>query len=167
MDSTLIFSNPATVMIGDADGAYTNIGYTRGGVNINKTRDTRSIEADQSMYPLSIAITSEGYEIDMRLLEVTYANLEMAWGEPGGTPATLDGAKLGMSSGAALTYKKLKIYGNRKDGTEVCWEFPKCLPTAFGAFSFSKDDEGLIEVTFTALWDDDEGCVGAFCPASE
>ena len=166
MDASKIFSSPATVLIGDVGGDYTNVGYTRGGVNITKSRDTRPIEADQSMYPLHIAITSEGYEIDLRLLETTYANLQLGWGEPGGSPATLSGAKLGMSSGASPAYKKIKIYGNRKDGTQVSWEFPKCMQTGFGAWTSSKDDEALIEFTLTALWDDAEGCIGAFCPAT-
>ena len=165
MDGTKILSGPATVLIGDVGGAYENIGYTRDGININKSRDTREIEADQSMYPLYVAITKEGYTIDMRLLESTYKNLGLAWDEPG-TIAGLSG-KLGMSSGSAPSYKKIKVYGKRKDSQLVTWEFLRCMPTAFGAYSFSKGGEGLIEVTFTALWDDTAECIGYFSPATE
>jgi len=160
-DSTKILTSAGVVEIGDyGDTTLNDIGYTQGGTTITKTRDTRRVEVDQTLYPVGMQVTAEGYEIHIICAETTYANLSSLWDEPGN-------GKLGLSAGGAPNYKKVKISGTRSDGTAVTWTFYKCMPTGFGAYEFAKDAEGKIEVTFTALWDDDEGALGEFSPASE
>ncbi len=160
MDATKILSSPATVMIGPSGGTAAAVGYTQGGVTITKTRDTRTIEADQSLYPVEMSITSEGYEISFSLMEVTYANLQKMWDEPGT-------GKLGLAAGSNPSKYEIQIYGNRKDGQQVKWTFYKCIVTGFENFTFAKDSEGLIGATFTALWDETKNAIGEFAPATE
>ena len=160
-DKTLIMSGSATLAIGDAGGAATAVGYTRGGVSVTKSKDTRRIEADQTYHPLYIQTSGEGFEINMRLLESTLENMKIAFGEvndgSGGPPLTA--LSLGVFS-TTPEEKIIELYGTRKDGEYVKFTFYRCILTATGAYSYSKDDEALLEATFTAVMDDTENCLG-------
>ena len=156
-DKTKILSNAATLLIGEAGGAVADVGYTRGGVSVAKTYDSRKIEADQTRFALYTQTTGEGYDINFRLLEITPGNLEDGWGE-GGT-AGVDSLSLGVWSDNPPE-KEIQMYAKRKDGKYVKFTFYDCVLTSAGDFGFSKDDEALIESTYTALYDDDESCCG-------
>jgi len=163
-DSNLLVSSPATVLIGNYGEEYTEVGYTRDGITIRKTRTARDVEADQRLHPINVVATAEGYEITIRLLQVTYENLALMWDEPGVTGLS---GRLGLSTSSEAKFKKIKIYGTRADGTIVTWEFPKCFATGFGDFVFSKTGDAIIETTYRVLWDDTSGTIGWFTPASE
>lgn len=160
-DKTKILSGSATLSIGPAAGAVAVVGYTRGGVTVTKSKDTRKIEADQSYHPLYIQTSGEGFEINFRLLEATLENMKTAFGEVDagtGTP-TLSTLSLGVFS-TTPEEKEIQIYGTRKDGKQVKFTFYRCILTATGAFGYSKDDEALLEATFTAVMDDAHNCLG-------
>ena len=165
-DSSKILQGPAYVFIGNSgEDGYTEVGWTRDGVSISKSRDTRDVPADQSFHPLDISVTAEGFEISFKLLQATYANLCSIWGEPGRTKGTK--GVLGISSAEDITYRKIKVTAYRKDKKLITIEFTKCLQTGFEALPLVKDGEALIGATFRVLWDDNEGCVGYFDPATE
>ena len=160
-DKTMIMSGSATLSIGTVGGAVTAVGYTRGGVTVTKSKDTRKIEADQSYHPLYIQTSGEGFEINFRLLESTLENMKLAFGEvnagTGGPPLT--SLSLGVFS-TTPEEKQIQLYGTRKDGKQVKFTFYRCILTATGGYSYSKDDEALLEATFTAVLDDTQNCLG-------
>ncbi len=156
-DKTLIMSGSATLSIGTVGGAVTAVGYTRGGVSVTKSKDTRKIEADQSYHPLYIQTSGEGFEINFRLLETTLANIKTAFGEVATAGAT--SLSLGVFS-TTPEEKRIELYGTRKDGKYVKYTFYRCILTSTGAYTYSKDDEALLEATFTAVLDDTYNCLG-------
>lgn len=158
-DKTKILSSPATLLIGDKGKTPTNVGYTRGGVSITKTYDTRTIEADQTRFPLFRKVTSEGYEINFRLLEITPQNLRLGWGEAGEVSGNT--LSLGVYSENPVS-KTIQIYAKNMAGQIVKFTFYDCVLTSTGALNYSKDEEALIEATFTATFDDEHQCVGLF-----
>ena len=160
-DKTKILSGSATLSTGPAGGAVTAVGYTRGGVSVSKTKDTRKIEADQTFHPLYIQTTGEAFEVNFRLLEATLENMKKAWGEinvgSGGSPLT------SLSLGEFSTTPEeleIQLYGARKDGKQIKLTFYRCILTSTGPFTYSKEDEGLLEATFTAVYDDTHACIG-------
>jgi len=159
MDKTLVLSSPATLMIATEGGDYVPVGFTRGGVSITPGRETRNIDADQSKFPLWVQTTARSITINFRLLEVNKQNFMLGWGEPGQTWDGTNELSLGAEEDTPPVYK-IKLYGTRMDGKYVIFEFFSCIPTGTGAFTMTKGDEGIIEATFTATYDEDEGCVG-------
>jgi len=156
---TNVLSNAATLLIGAKGGAASDVGYTRGGVSITKSYDTRAIEADQTRFPLYNQVTAEGYEINFRLLEITADNLKDGWGESA-TVAT-GALSLGVES-ENPDEKLIQIYALNKASKYVMFTFYDCVLASTGALNYSRDEEALIEATFTALYDDTELCCGLF-----
>ena len=156
---TNVLSNAATLLIGAHGGAATAVGYTRNGVTITKTYDTRSIEADQTRFPLYTQVTSEGYEINFRLMEITADNLKDGWGES----ATVGAGTLSLGVESDNPDEKvIKVYAKNKADQYVIFTFYDCVLASTGGLTYSRDEEALIEATFTALYDDDEKCCGLF-----
>ena len=156
---TNVLSNAATLLIGATGGVATDVGYTRGGVSVTKSYDTRGIEADQTRFPLYNQVTAEGYEINFRLLEITADNLKDGWGES----ATVAGGALSLGvESDNPDEKQIEIYAKAKNGQYVKFTFYDCVLASTGALNYSRDDEALIEATFTALYSDTELCCGLF-----
>jgi hypothetical protein len=157
-DKTKVVRAAATVMLGPS-GAPTDVGYTQGGTGITKSYETDPTMADQTRYPLFINVTSEGYEINFKLLEITASNLKYAWGETDSVSAgTL---KLGVEADEP-TPVEIQVYAKNKDGDYVKFTFYACYLSSPGEMRFSRDEESLIESTFTATFDDGEACIGLF-----
>jgi len=164
-DKTLVLSKAATLEMCDYGGTLASVGYTRGGVQIAKTYETRPILCDQTRFPLHMAVTNEAYTINFRLMEITEANLRNAWGET-------DDADTDAGVGGSLSLgvyaddpeeRTIRIYAKNKGGTDyVCFVFWRCVLTATGTLNYSREDEGLIEATFTAMYDDSYSAVGLF-----
>jgi len=169
-DAGKIISGGATVFIKDKDDiVYTNVGFTRDGVTIRKSRDSRDLLADQSFYPIDVSITSEGFEVAFKVYQSTYANFKSIWGEPGRTKVVDGKVKgvFGISSASEVKYKSLKICGLRKDGKAVEYEFLKCVQVSFGEHTLVRDGDAMIEATFRVIWDTDAEAMGYFTPGVE
>jgi len=156
-DKTLIISAAATLLIADKGETVADVGYTRGGVSITKSIDTREILADQVRHPLYQTVESERYEINFRLLQIDCANLKEGWGEADAVSGTT--LKLGVYEENPVS-KEIQLYSKRKDDKYVKFTFYDAVLSSTGAMAFTRDDEALIEATFTAMYDDDEECVG-------
>lgn len=156
-DKTKILSSAGTLSIGPAGGSVAAVGYTRGGVQISKSRSTREILADQTLYPLYITTTAEGFDINFRLLESSLANFKQAWGESATVGAT--SLSLGVYS-EAQEEKEIQVYGTRKDGKRVKFTFYRCVLNTIGPYSFSRDDEALLESTYKATMNDATNSIG-------
>jgi len=169
-DAGKIVSGGSTIFIKNRDDdEYTNVGLTRDGVTVRKSRDTRTLYSDQLFYPVDVSINTEGFEVTFKVYQNTYANFESIWGEPGRTK-TVDGVVkgiLGISSASEVKYKSIKICGLRKDGKEIIYEFPKCIQTSFGDHTIVRDGEAMIEATFTIIWDTEEEVMGYYTPGEE
>ena len=157
-DKTKVVRAAATVLLGPS-GAPNDVGYTQGGTGITKTYETDPTMADQTRYPLFMNVTSERYEINFKLLEITASNLKYAWGETD----TVDGEtlKLGVEADEP-TPVEIRIYAKNKAGEYVQFTFYSCYLSSPGEMRFSREEEALIESTFTATYDDGEACVGLF-----
>jgi hypothetical protein len=157
-DKKKVVRAAATVLIGPS-GAPTDVGYTQGGTGVSKTYETDPTKADQTKYPLFMNVTSEGYEINFKLLEITASNLKYAWGEED----TVSGStlKLGVEADEP-TAVEIQVYAKNKDGDYIKFTFYACYLSAPGEMRFSRDEESLIESTFAATYDDTEKCVGLF-----
>lgn len=157
-DKTKIVRAAATVLIGPS-GTPTDVGYTQGGTGITKTFETDPTMADQTRFPLFQNVTSEGYDINFKLLEITASNLKYAWGED----ATVSGGtlKLGEAADEPTAYE-IQVYAKNKSGNYVKFTFYSCYLSSPGEIRFSRDEEALIESTFSATYDDTEECVGLF-----
>ena len=158
-DKMKVVRAPATVLIGPS-GAPVDVGYTQGGTGITKTYDTDPTNADQTRFPLFMNVTSEGYEISFSLLEITATNLRYAWGESD-TVSAGSTLKLGVEADEPLAVE-IQVYAKNKDGDYVKFTFYSCYLSSPGEMRFSREEEALIESTFTATFDDEEECVGLF-----
>jgi len=160
-----VYSNPGVLLLATEGGNYSPVGYTRGGISITPEIETREIDFDQSKFPVLIKQGARRYTINFRLGEVTKDNIQLAWSEPGLPSDGEDELSLGVDR-PTPDFRKIKVYGQRVDGKYVVFEFTRCLLTGSGAFTFSKTDEGLLEATFSALYDDTQNRVGKVMFAS-
>jgi hypothetical protein len=149
---TKIISSYGTIKIGGSD-----MGYTRGGVSIAKTYDTREVEADQTKYPLYIQNTKEGYAIHFALLEFTVAHLRDVWGEA----ATVVGASLSLGKASDNPVDKtIVVYALRKDAKYVKFTFYTCNLASVDNSEMTRDGEALLGATFNALFNDTYNGIG-------
>ena len=157
VDKTKIISSYGTVLMSDVGGTPTDLGYTRGGVSITKSYDTRNVEADQTRHPLYIQPTAESYAIHFALLEITCAHLRDAMGEAADVSGT--SLSLGMYSDNPIE-KEIIVYAKRKDDKYVKFTFYRCILTGCDSMEATKDGEVLLGATFTAAFNDATQSIG-------
>jgi hypothetical protein len=156
-DKTKIISSYGTVLMSDVGGEPSDLGYTRGGVSITKSYDTRNVEADQTRYPLYIQPTAEGYAIHFALLEITCAHLREVFGEA--AEVEVASLSLGKYSDNPIE-KEIIVYAKRKDDKYVKFTFYRCILTGCDSMEATKDGEVLNGATFSATFDDTNQCIG-------
>ncbi len=153
-----ILIGAGTLVIGDTD-----VGYTRGGITISKDGDFLNVEPDQVLYPVITQKTTESYQVSTELLEVTLANLKLAWGESaaiGGGPSLSLGAPEVDVSEYTLVFNGRAPKGASGNYGDRTVTFHRVVTMDYGDIEHTRDGETVIPVTFTALYDVSEGEVG-------
>ena len=139
-----------------------DVGYTRGGVTISKDGDFLDVHPDQVTYSVLTQKTSESYQISTELLEITLANLKLAWGEA----ASVIGDSLVLGSSDVDVQEHVVVFngrapkgasGNYGDRTAT---FYRVVSMDYGDVAHTRDGESVIPVTFTALYDETAEAIG-------
>ena len=148
----------ANVMVGVAtleygveggDGAFTLVGYTEDGVNLEYTADTSDIEVEEETFPIARPITKETLAVTCNMAESSLVNMD----------AAIAGSIL---AGAVITIGKIVGGGVQKEiairivGTNPAGAARTILiasATALGTvgMSYRKDEKTVVPVTFQAL----------------
>ncbi len=156
-DKKNILIGAGTLVVDDTD-----VGYTRGGITIAKDGEFLDVHPDQVTYPILTQKTSESYQVSTELLEVTLENLKLAWGEAG----EINGTTLSLgSSEVDVTEHKVVFNGRAPKGASGNYgdrtvTFHRVVTMDYGDVEHQRDGESVIPVTFTALYDEDEGEIG-------
>lgn len=147
---------PCQVLFG-TEGAEADLGKTEGGVEVAFATDVADLASDQhGTSPEDQVIVGQGATITVPLAEYTLTNLALALNQ------TLDGSVIDGANlvGTKMTTKAksllLKKYVSGQPSTnESDWmRFPKAAPQGSPTVRFSKTDQRVIEIVFTAFPDD-------------
>ena len=162
-DKDNILIGAGSILVGTS-GAETDIGYTRGGVRLVKSGEFLEVQPDQTENPVIVQKSGETYQITTELLEVSLANIKLAWGESASVEDTGTTLSLGVSS-EELDENVLIFYGlSPKNAAGQYGErkvtFHRVVTMEFGEIATQRGEESVIPVTFRALYDDDNSCVG-------
>ena len=167
---------PCQVLFGTA-GAEADLGKTEGGVIINFGTDVVDLTSDQyGTAPEEQVITGQKATIVIPLADITLDNLAIALNQTKlaklnkyGIPGTnIVGTALKDTKAQSLLLKKY-VSGAVSTDTEDWIRFAKAAPVSTFDYPFSKTDQRIIEVTFTAFPDDDDNLyyIGDETAASE
>ena len=146
---------PCQVLFG-TEGAEVDLGKTEGGVEVAFTTDVADLLSDQhGTSPEDQMITGQGATITVPLAEYTLANLAKALNQ------TLDGSVI---DGASLVGTKMTtlaeslllikyVNGVASVNESDRMRFPVAAPVGSPTIRFSKSDQRIIEIVFTAFPD--------------
>lgn len=131
--------------------AWTDLGATKDGVNISIEQEYAELEVDQLADIPGQRLIKRTITIETNLAENTLANLKLAL-NGGTTTATTYAPGTGVLSGAEPTYSALLIDGVGPSGKNRRIVIRKVLSTDSVELSYSKNDQAVYSVTFTAHW---------------
>lgn len=129
--------------------AWTDAGATKDGVNITIEQEYTELEVDQLADIAGQRLTKRTITVETNLAENTLANLKLAL-NGGTTTATSYTPSSGVLNGAEPTYSALIIDGVAPNGKARRIVVRKVLSTDNVEFSYSKSDQAVYSVTFTA-----------------
>jgi len=152
------------VKIGAAHVTFggTDIGHTKGGCEVTIETEKAEITVDETGNTIrDYSLLGEKATVKVPLAESQVANLANAF--PMGTLENSNGRlKLGKKAGERFAqYAKelvLRPFGETDDANDVV--FYKAVATGDATISYSNEDERVVEVEFTALWDDTKDALG-------
>lgn len=152
---------PCEINFGDADGED-DLGKTEGGVVVTFSTDVADLMSDQhGTSPEDQVISGQGALIVCPLADITLSNLALALNQSvktsgddsGVAGASLVGTKLSTKANSLLLKKY--ISGAVSEDTQNWVRFPKAAPQGNFDYSFTKDGQRIINLTFIAFPDDD------------
>jgi len=143
-----------TVKIGAyaaVEGDAVDVGFTEGGVTIEKSCETKEIEVDQVVGPVDSVRTKESWIIKFSMAEISLANLALAMGYP---TTAVAGSTLSAGGPAAdITARTMYINVKGPGPGTGKWTFWKVKPTGKTSAPYKKADKTVIDVEFQALVD--------------
>jgi hypothetical protein len=146
---------PCQVLFG-TEGAEADLGKTEGGVEIAFATDIADLASDQhGTSPEDQVIVGQGATITVPLAEYTLANLATALNQTL-VGDVIDGANLvgtKMSTKAQSLLLKKYVDGAVSSDEDDWVRFPEAAPQGSPTIRFSKSDQRIIEVVFTAFPD--------------
>ena len=149
---------PCQVLFG-TEGAETDLGKTEGGVEVAFTTDVADLASDQhGTSPEDQVIVGQGATITVPLAEYTLEHLATALNQTLDGDV-IDGANLvgtKMSTKAQSLLLKKYVNGAVSTDQDDWMRFPKAAPQGSPTIRFSKSDQRIIEVVFTAFPDDSD-----------
>lgn len=160
---TRAVNNPGNFTVGPSDirvGAYgvtkenaNEIGITQGGVGYSYSREYKLFDdSDQHFGAIAMAKTNEAMEVTFAMEENVLENIALAWDIPlaniteGENKITFGGDQLPQ-------YKTIYIDGPAPAGGTASWTLWKAVAMSSAEMRDVKDDNTLIEVTFTVIQD--------------
>ena len=140
-------------------GAWAEVGYTDGGVNVSLTVDRGEIRVDQELEPILRPATGRSTTFETNLAQFTPANLKNAVGQ--GTLTTVAAASgtrghndLDVSSTIADNYIAAGLDfqhpGDNEAFRVIAW---KCLPQGGASAAFNPEDKATIPFALNAFPD--------------
>lgn len=145
---------PAYVNMGVCEVTFsgTNLGYTKGGVQVNYTVETMDVIVDQEDAPIDSYITGQNFTVTVPLAEENWAVMETLL--PGATLVT-DGAKkkLVLSGAAGVSLSDLSaelIVNPTNEDANYNVTVHHAIPTPSISFTYDKENVRVYSVTFKA-----------------
>lgn len=138
---------------GDAPAApWVELGYfTNDGVTVKVGRETKDIEAFQSLEPIRVIVTKRPVDVSFKLMQTNAPQVELALG--GGTFA-----EEGTSNVYRYTPSDPSFVDERavlveiEDGDDTYRvELPRCLNKAGVEFSFKREEEVMFPIELSVL----------------
>ncbi len=154
------------VKIGACDVTFGGvaIGHTKGGVEVSIETEKSEITVDETGNTVrDFSLLGEKITAKVRLAESQVANLANAF-PMGVLEDTNTRLKLGKKAGERFAqYAKelvLRPIGNEDDSEDVV--FYKAVSLGEATIAYTNEEERIVEVTFQALWDEDEEALAHF-----
>ncbi len=142
-----------TIKIGEygaAETAAVDVGYLKGGVQIQHSVDWVDIEVDQSLGKIDMVPKKEEISLKFSMAEATLANLQTALGHSG---ASVSGTTLKLTDSAAANVKTVFINVKGPSGGTRKFTFWRVVFTGKVSPAYKKDAETLFDVEADVLCD--------------
>jgi hypothetical protein len=168
-----IVAGPARVYIAAADtaqpaitstpsGAWTDLGYTEGGIQVSHTQNVQYIGADQVTTPLKAIRTEEGMSVEFSLAELTLDKYAKILNDNSVTAGAnyneLDLYRGDVVKQFALVVRGPSPYGS---GTSSTWEMQFWIPVVVMSgepqVTFTKEDKSVLQTSWMALYSSTNG----------
>jgi len=149
---------------GEVITGFSDVGYTRDGVTLERSGNFYDVNVDQEFSPVQTHMTGERMVVRTNLAEVTMQNLKLAWG----FSDTITTSDFSDVDGNAYSGKSLQFGGPdlHQDLPEYAIVFKgkapgtnktrlirmhRCVAAEFGALVHSKTGETVIPAAFVCL----------------
>jgi len=142
-----------TLKVGDygtLEAAALDIGFIKGGVQIQHSVDWYDVEVDQVLGIVDKVPKKEGIALKFSMAEATLANLQAALGHSG---IAVSGTTLKMTDGSAANYKTVFINVKAPSGGARKYTFWRVVFTGKVSPAYKKDGETLFDVEADVLCD--------------
>ena len=136
-----------------------DVGYTEGGVEVEKTMDTFEKLVDQELDACDIAVTQYSVLVRTSFAEDTLENIKRAWNEPSSITTTTGPPKfrtLKFGYQQEIPEHELKFIGYSPDGLNREYVFYRAKQMSSSAKTLQKTDKAVIPVEFRCLPDFDK-----------
>lgn len=147
---------PSTIRVGEYGVTKENaneVGITQGGVGYSYNREYKLFDdSDQHFGAIAMAKTNEAMEVTFAMEENVLENIAIAWDIPL-TNITEGENKITFGGDQIPQYKTLYIDGPAPAGGTASWTLWKAVAMSSAEMRDVKDDNTLIEVTFTIIQD--------------
>ena len=143
----------STLKIGDygtLEPAALDIGFIKGGVQIQHSVDWYDVEVDQVLGIIDKVPKKEGITLKFSMAEATLANLQAAIGHGG---VAVSGTTLKMSDSASAIYKTVFITVKGPSAGTRKYTFWRVVFTGKVSPAYKKDNETLFDVEAEVLCD--------------
>ncbi|MGW3421288.1 phage tail tube protein [Streptomyces phaeochromogenes] len=140
-----------------ASGAWTNLGYTTEGAELNIEQDYKELVADQVPDKMGARLEGRSFKVKVSLAEPSLENLAVVLND--GIVASGSGyhtyEPAFMTSATQPTYRALLIDGWASGGGRMRLIVRKVLSTDNVKFKYSREDQTAFEVEFEGFYVDD------------
>jgi len=131
----------------------TDVGCTTGGVTVTYTIATTDIFCDQTLPPVSVAITGETATVEFSMLESTAANLKLVLSAQASSKDGASAYWAGVGGSTMITFVPLNLEVTDNDtGYLTTWTFFRCIADGIKA-NFERENPTAFGVTMTAYAD--------------
>lgn len=148
----------------DGGTAWTELGGTEDGVELNMSKDFHDTEAAEAPVTLKKTLTNITGTVSTGLLESTLDNLLLSWpGEIDDSATDIKELTIGVED-VDVEEIDVKFTGKGPDGAVRTIHFEKAISIGDGGHTYTKGADTVITTEFEVLadWDDDYGDDGGW-----